>query len=97
MLDDLTNKKNLSFDVDINSITIEKDSVITNKLMGYILALHNRGIEISLKMEFSVHYGWVIEVIRKGYDIPIIEHTGYDLPYMLNYVLKKLIEYEFKY
>ena len=97
MLDDLTNKKNLSFDVDINSITIEKDSVTTNKLMAYILALHNRGIEISLKMEFSVHYGWVIEVIRKGYDIPIIEYAGYDLPYMLNYVLKKLIEYEFKY
>lgn len=96
MLDDL-NKNNIHFNVDINSITIEKDSVITNKLMGYILALHNHGIEISLKMEFSVHYGWVIEVIRKGYDIPIIEHTGYDLPYMLNYVLKKLVEYEFKY
>lgn len=96
MLDDL-NKNNIHFNVDVNSMIIEKDSVTTNKLMTYILALHNRGIEISLKTEFSVHYGWVIEVIRKGYDIPIIEHTGYDLPYMLNYVLKKLVEYEFKY
>ena len=96
MLDDL-NKNNIHFDVDVNSMIIEEDSVTTNKLMAYILALHNRGIEISLKMEFSVHYGWVIEVIRKGYDIPIIEYTGYDLPYMLNYVLKKLVEYEFKY
>lgn len=96
MLDDL-NKNNIHFNVDVNSMIIEEDSVTTNKLMAYILALHNCGIEISLKTEFSVHYGWVIEVIRKGYDIPIIEHTGYDLPYMLNYVLKKLIEYEFKY
>ena len=96
MLDDL-NKNNIHFNVDVNSMIIEEDSITTNKLMAYILALHNRGIEISLKTEFSVHYGWVIEVIRKGYDIPIIEHTGYDLPYMLNYVLKKLIEYEFKY
>ena len=96
MLDDL-NKNNIHFNVDVNSMIIEEDSVTTNKLMAYILALHNRGIEISLKTEFSVHYGWVIEVIRKGYDIPIIEYAGYDLPYMLNYVLKKLIEYEFKY
>lgn len=96
MLDDL-NKNNILFNVDVNSMIIEEDSVTINKLMAYILALHNRGIEISLKTEFSVHYGWVIEIIRKGYDIPIIEHTGYDLPYMLNCVLKKLIEYEFKY
>lgn len=38
MLDDL-NKNNIHFNVDVNSMIIEEDSVTTNKLMAYILAL----------------------------------------------------------
>lgn len=44
-----------------------------DKLINHIKELHKQDIELSLKTEFSVHYGWVIEVIRKGYDMPIVE------------------------
>ena len=44
-----------------------------DKLINSIKELHKQDIELSLKTEFSVHYGWVIEVIRKGYDMPIVE------------------------
>ena len=44
-----------------------------DKLINYIKELHKQEIELSLKTEFSVHYGWIVQVIRKGYDIPIVE------------------------
>ena len=44
-----------------------------DKLIDYIKELHKQDIELSLKLEYSLHYGWTVEVIRKGYDMPIVE------------------------
>lgn len=44
-----------------------------DKLINYIKELHKQEIELSLKLEYSLHYGWIVKVIRKGYDIPIVE------------------------
>lgn len=44
-----------------------------DKLINRIKELHKQDIELSLKLEYSVHYGWIVQVIRKGYDMPIVE------------------------
>ena len=44
-----------------------------DKLINYIKELYKQEIELSLKLEYSLHYGWIVKVIRKGYDIPIVE------------------------
>ena len=66
-----------------------------DKLINSIKELHKQDIELSLKTEFSVHYGWVIEVIRKGYDMPIVEvnDNSFDKAIELTYSeLKQLRE-----
>ena len=44
-----------------------------DKLINYIKELHKQEIELSLKLEYSLHYGWIVQVIRKGYDMPIVK------------------------
>lgn len=50
-----------------------------DKLINHIKELHKQDIELSLKLEYSVHYGWIVKVIRKGYDMPIVEVNDNDL------------------
>ena len=50
-----------------------------DKLINHIKELHKQDIELSLKLEYSVHYGWIVQVIRKGYDMPIVEVNDNDL------------------
>ena len=44
-----------------------------DKLINRIKELHKQDIELALKLEYSVHYGWIVQVIRKGYDMPIVK------------------------
>ena len=50
-----------------------------DKLINHIKELHKQDIELSLKLEYSLYYGWIVQVIRKGYDMPIVEVNDNDL------------------
>lgn len=51
-----------------------------DRLIDYIRVLYKHdNIELSFKLEYSLYYGYEIKVIRKGYDIPIVESTGNNL------------------
>ena len=66
-----------------------------DKLINYIKELHKQEIELSLKLEYSLHYGWIVQVIRKGYDIPILKvnDNSFDKAIELTYSeLKQLRE-----
>ena len=54
--------------MDMGADALRNDSI--NRLVSCV---KSQDIELSLKTEFSVHYGWIVKVIRKGYDIPIVE------------------------
>lgn len=60
------------------------------RLMNYIKERYENDIELFLKMEFSVHYGWTIRVFKKGYDTPIIEAHDNDINEALNICYKML-------
>lgn len=55
--------------MDMGADALKNDNSI-NRLISYI---KSQDIELSLKLEYSLHYGWIVKVIRKGYDIPIVE------------------------
>lgn len=61
-----------------------------DKLINYIKELHKQDIELSLKLEYSVHYGWIVQVIRKGYDMPIVEVNDYNLDDAIEKVITEL-------
>ena len=66
-----------------------------DKLINYIKELHKQDIELALKLEYSLHYGWIVQVIRKGYDIPIVKvnDNSFDKAIELTYSeLKQLRE-----
>ena len=66
-----------------------------DKLINYIKELHKQEIELSLKLEYSLHYGWIVQVIRKGYDMPIVKvnDNSFDKAIELTYSeLKQLRE-----
>ena len=50
-----------------------------DKLINHIKELHKQDIALSLKLEYSLYYGWIVQVIRKGYDMPIVEVNDNDL------------------
>ena len=50
-----------------------------DKLINRIKELHKQDIELALKLEYSLYYGWIVQVIRKGYDMPIVEVNDNDL------------------
>lgn len=54
--------------MDMGADALRNDSI--NRLVSCV---KSQDIELSLKLEYSVHYGWIVQVIRKGYDIPIVE------------------------
>ena len=60
--------------MDMGADALRNDSI--NRLVSYV---KSQDIELSLKTEFSVHYGWIVQVIRKGYDMPIVEVNDNDL------------------
>lgn len=66
-----------------------------DKLINYIKELHKQDIELSLKLEYSLHYGWIVKVIRKGYDIPILEITGKDFNDVLEETFLMLLDINF--
>ena len=66
-----------------------------DKLINYIKELHKQEIELSLKLEYSLYYGWIVQVIRKGYDMPIVKvnDNSFDKAIELTYAeLKQLRE-----
>lgn len=54
--------------MDMGADALKNDSI--NRLVSCV---KSQDIELSLKLEYSVHYGWIVQVIRKGYDMPIVE------------------------
>ena len=62
-----------------------------DKLINRIKELHKQDIELSLKLEYSLYYGWIVQVIRKGYDIPIVEVNDNDLDYAIEKAYIELI------
>ena len=61
-----------------------------DKLINRNKELHKQYIELSLKLEYSVHYGWIVQVIRKGYDMPIVKVNDYDLNDAIEKVITEL-------
>ena len=61
-----------------------------DKLINRIKELHKQDIELSLKLEYSLHYGWIVKVIRKGYDMPIVEVNDNDLDDAIEKVITEL-------
>ena len=49
------------------------------RLLDYLKQKQDENIELALKLEYSLHYGWIVQVIRKGYDMPIVEVNDNDL------------------
>ena len=54
--------------MDMGADALRNDSI--NRLVSCI---KSQDIELSLKLEYSLHYGWIVKVIRKGYDMPIVK------------------------
>ena len=54
--------------MDMGADALRNDSI--NRLVSCV---KSQDIELSLKLEYSLHYGWIVQVIRKGYDMPIVE------------------------
>ena len=61
-----------------------------NKLIDFIEEKHKEDVELFLKSEYSVHYGWTIRVFKKGYDTPIIEAHDNDYDKVTNMCYKML-------
>ena len=49
------------------------------RLLDYLKQKQDENIELALKLEYLLHYGWIVQVIRKGYDMPIVEVNDNDL------------------
>ena len=54
--------------MDMGADALKNDSI--NRLVSCV---KSQDIELSLKLEYSLHYGWIVQVIRKGYDMPIVK------------------------
>ena len=54
--------------MDMGADALRNDSI--NRLVSCV---KSQDIELSLKLEYSLHYGWIVQVIRKGYDMPIVK------------------------
>lgn len=55
--------------MDMGADALKNDNSI-NRLVSYA---KSQDIELSLKLEYSLYYGWIVQVIRKGYDMPIVK------------------------
>lgn len=54
--------------MDMGADALKNDSI--NRLVSCV---KSQDIELSLKLEYSLYYGWIVQVIRKGYDMPIVK------------------------
>ena len=54
--------------MDMGADALGNDSI--NRLVSCV---KSQDIELSLKLEYSLYYGWIVQVIRKGYDMPIVK------------------------
>ena len=54
--------------MDMGADALRNDSI--NRLVSCV---KSQDIELSLKLEYSLYYGWIVQVIRKGYDMPIVK------------------------
>ena len=76
--------------MDMGADALKNDSI--NRLVSCV---KSQDIELSLKLEYSLHYGWIVQVIRKGYDMPIVKvnDNSFDKAIELTYSeLKQLRE-----
>ena len=60
------------------------------RLLDYLKQKQDENIELALRLEYSVHYGWIVQVIRKGYDMPIVEVNDNDLDDAIEKVITEL-------
>ncbi len=49
------------------------DALKNDSINRLVSCVKSQDIELALKFEYSLHYGWIVQVIRKGYDMPIVE------------------------
>ena len=54
--------------MDMGADALKNDSI--NRLVSCV---KSQDIELSLKLEYSLYYGWIVQVIRKGYDMPMVK------------------------
>ena len=76
--------------MDMGADALRNDSI--NRLVSCV---KSQDIELSLKLEYSLYYGWIVQVIRKGYDMPIVKvnDNSFDKAIELTYAeLKQLRE-----
>ena len=76
--------------MDMGADALRNDSI--NRLVSCV---KSQDIELSLKLEYSLYYGWIVQVIRKGYDMPIVKvnDNSFDKAIELTYSeLKQLRE-----
>ena len=77
--------------MDMGADALKNDSI--NRLVSCV---KSQDIELSLKLEYSLYYGWIVQVIRKGYDMPIVKvnDNSFDKAIELTYSeLKQLREF----
>ena len=66
------------------------------RLLDYLKQKQDENIELALKFEYSLYYGWIVKVIRKGYDMPIVEVNDNSLDNAIEITyseLNNLVEY----
>ena len=71
------------------------DALKNDSINRLVSCVKSQGIELSLKLEYSLYYGWIVQVIRKGYDMPIVKvnDNSFDKAIELTYSeLKQLRE-----
>ena len=71
--------------MDMGADALRNDSI--NRLVSCV---KSQDIELSLKLEYSLHYGWIVQVIRKGYDMPIVKVNDNDLDDAIEKVITEL-------
>ena len=71
------------------------DALKNDSINRLVSCVKSQDIELSLKIEYSLYYGWIVQVIRKGYDMPIVKvnDNSFDKAIELTYSeLKQLRE-----
>ena len=71
------------------------DALKNDSINRLVSCVKSQDIELSLKLEYSLYYGWIVQVIRKGYDMPIVKvnDNSFDKAIELTYSeLKQLRE-----
>lgn len=59
--------------MDMGADALRKLGDQMQRLLDYLKQKQDENIELALKFEYSLYYGWIVQVIRKGYDMPMVE------------------------